>query len=66
MKQYEELSRLHVNEAIQRGLEAQRIHRALSESKKSPSFSTKSLRWVFVELVVILSLVAGTVALAAG
>ena len=66
MKQYEELSRLHVNEAIQRGLEAQRIHRALSESKKVPSFSIKSVRWAFIGLVVILSLVAGTAALAAG
>jgi hypothetical protein len=66
MKQYEELTRLHVNEAIQRGLEAQRIHRGLSESEKARSFSVKSVRWVFVGLLLILSLVTGTAALAAG
>ena len=66
MKHYEELARLHINETIQCGLESQRVHRALSESKKSPSFSVKSVRWAFVGLVVILSLVAGTAALAAG
>jgi hypothetical protein len=65
MKHNEELARLHMNETIQRGLESQRVHRALSESKKSPSFSVKSVRWAFVGLVVILSLVAGTSALAA-
>ncbi len=34
MKQYEELSRLHIEEAIQAGLTSQAVHRALSEKKR--------------------------------
>ena len=33
MKNYEELSRLHIEEAIQTGLKSQSVHRALSEKK---------------------------------
>lgn len=34
MKHYEELSRLHIDEAIQTGLKSQSVHRALSEKKR--------------------------------
>lgn len=38
MKNNEELARLHVNEAIQFGLESQRAHRALSDSREEQSY----------------------------
>jgi hypothetical protein len=34
MKHNEELARIHFNEVIQQGLQAQRIHRALSERRE--------------------------------
>ena len=34
MKHYEELSRLHIDEAIQTGLRSQSVHRALAEKKR--------------------------------
>ena len=37
MKIFEELARIHANEAIQRALEAQWIHRTLSERRKERS-----------------------------
>ncbi len=37
MKQFEELARIRVNEAIQNGLRAQQIHRALAERRKDQS-----------------------------
>ena len=37
MKNYEELARIHANEAIQQGLQAQRIHRLLSERREEQS-----------------------------
>jgi len=37
MKIFEELARIHANEAIQRALEAQRIHRSLSERREKRS-----------------------------
>lgn len=37
MSSNEELARIHVNEAMQQGLEAQRIHRLLFERRKGQS-----------------------------
>jgi hypothetical protein len=37
MKNNEELARIHVNEVIQQGLQAQRIHRLLSERREKQS-----------------------------
>ena len=34
MKHYEELSRLHIDEAIQTGLRSQSVHHALAEKKR--------------------------------
>jgi hypothetical protein len=42
MKEYEELARMRVNDAIQTGLRSQSIHRALSEDTQlTPSVSLK-------------------------
>ncbi len=44
MKHLEELSRMRVNEAIQNGLEAQRIHRILAEGgerQAQPTFAPR-------------------------
>ncbi len=46
MKHLEELSRMRVNEAIQNGLESQRIHRILAESGErqvQPVFARQNL-----------------------
>jgi hypothetical protein len=53
MKHLEELSRMRVNEAIQNGLEAQRIHRILAESgerQARPVFAPKNLLSQFSRL----------------
>lgn len=53
MKHLEELSRMRVNEAIQNGLEAQRVHRILAESgerQAQPDFAPKNLLSQFSRL----------------
>jgi hypothetical protein len=54
MKHLEELSRMRVNEAIQNGLEAQRIHRILAENgerQAQPVFALKNLLSRFSRLI---------------
>jgi hypothetical protein len=60
----EELTRLKVNEAIQNGIKAQRIHRDITTSKREKSHQAvglQSYQLVFIVVVISLTL-AGTVA----
>jgi hypothetical protein len=71
MKNLEELSRIHVDEMIQHGLKAQHIHRTLSDGRQrkyppNRNQSTKlRIKWTFVLLVVLATILAVTRALAA-
>jgi hypothetical protein len=51
MKHLEDLSRMHVEEAIQAGLKEQTIHRALSEPKElARPASRERVRWFNTQL----------------
>lgn len=64
MLQNEELTRLKVNEAIQNGIKAQRIHRDISTSKREKSHQAVGLQYYqLVLIIVVISLtLVGTVA----
>jgi hypothetical protein len=64
MLQNEELTRLKVNEAIQNGIKAQRIHREITPSKREKSHQGVGLRsYQLVLIVIVISLtLVGTVA----
>ena len=46
MKNLETLARLHVDEAIQAGLESQAIHRALAEGTPQAGRAVQPLAWL--------------------